>query len=114
MTFAQILHFEARVFLVLLGGTVGYQLLTGRIRLRNLLRRKAGTRAPSPERIQLLLATVLLCLRYLNSLANAPPDSLPTISSEWLSVFGGSSAIYAVGKAINSFWPRKNILELMK
>ena len=114
MNFAQILNFEARAFLLLLGGLVAYKLLTGGIRTRNLLGRKAGTKGPSPERIQLLMATILLSLRYLSSLANAPPDALPPVSSQWLSVFGGSSAIYAVGKAINTFWPRKNILEQMK
>ena len=114
MHVAQILHLEARTFLVVLGGTVAYQLLTGRIRTRNLLNQKGGARGPSPERIQLLLATLLLSLRYLSSLASAPADSLPPVSPEWLSVFGGSSAIYAAGKAINTFWPRKNILEQLK
>jgi len=114
MAFAQILNFEARAFLLLLGATVAYHLLTGRISTRNLLGRKIGVKAPSPERIQLLFATILLCFRYLSSLSHAPPGSLPSISPEWLAVFGGSSAIYAAGKAINTFWPRKNILEQTK
>jgi len=114
MPVAQILHLEARTFLILLGGTIAFQLLTRRISIRNLLCQKGASKAPSPERIQLLLATILLSFRYLSSLSHAPPDSLPPVSSDWLYVFGGSSTIYAVGKAINTFWPRKDILEQMK
>ena len=58
MSIAQFLDFETRIFLVLLGGTVAFQLLTGRISTRNLLRRKAGSKETSPERIQLLFATI--------------------------------------------------------
>ena len=114
MPLAGILHLEVRIFLVLLGGIVAFQLLTGRISIRNLLRQKVGSKAPSPERIQLLMATILLSFRYLSSVAHASPDSLPPISPEWLYVFGGSSAIYAAGKAIKTFRLPKNILERTK
>ena len=114
MSIAHFLDLETRIFLVLLGGTVAFQLLTGRISTRNLLRRKAGSKQLSPERVQLLFASLLLSFRYLSSLAHSPPDSLPSISPEWLYVFGGSSAVYAAGKAITTFLPRLKSLEQMK
>ena len=114
MEIATILDLEMRAFLVLLGGTVAFQLLTGRISLRNLLCRKSGSKDPSPERIQLLLATILLSVRYLSSLAHAPANSLPDISPEWLYVMGGSSTIYAAGKAITTFLPNIQALKETK
>jgi hypothetical protein len=95
-----ILHFEGWGFLCLLGALVAYRLLTGQINLNGLLLRKDGTGAVSPERVQLLLATMALSAKYLGEVAHSGGGAMPNVRAEWLYVLGGSSGIYAVGKAL--------------
>lgn len=99
MHIASILRLEMWGFLALLGATVFYRLLTRQINLSGLLIRKNGARATSPERIQLLLATIAMCANYLHSVITSPTGNLPDVDPKWLYVFGGSSAVYAAGKA---------------
>lgn len=99
MQVASILRFEVWGFVGLLGGIVAYRLLTRQISLKGLLIRKNRVRAVSPERIQLLLATVAMSANYLHSVLHSQTGTLPDIDPKWLYVFGGSSAIYAAGKA---------------
>jgi len=99
----QILHFEATAFLFGLAAIVAYQLLTGQINLQGILQRKDGTGQTSPERIQLLLATLAAAARYLAAVAQSHSGTLPDIDNNWLYVMGGSSGIYVAHKAWSTF-----------
>ena len=100
MQVASILRAELLGFLALVGAIVAYRLLTRQISLKGLLIRKNGARAASPERIQLLLASIAMSANYLHSVFNSTTGNLPDIDPKWLYVFGGSSAVYAAGKAL--------------
>jgi hypothetical protein len=112
MSIARILHLEALIFLYGLAGTVAYQMLTGRINVSGLLAQKMkvkrGRPNTSPERVQLLLATLAAASNYLGQVAHAPPGTLPDISYQWLYLMGGSSGIYALGKAWNTLKQKKS------
>lgn len=99
----RVLQFEAVGFLFGLAAVVAYQILTRQINLQGLLLRKDGTGQTSPERIQLLLATIAAASRYATQVAQAPPGTLPDIDPNWLYLMGGSSGIYALHKAWNIF-----------
>jgi hypothetical protein len=99
MSFSQILHYELLSFLYLLAAVVVYQMLTGRINTTGLLEQKDGSEGTSPERIQLLLATIAAAAGYLSKVPNAPNGQLPEISNDWLYVMGGSSALYILRKS---------------
>jgi hypothetical protein len=94
-----ILRWEGQGFLVLLAVILVYRMLTGGINLTGLLRRKDSDGGVSPERIQLLLATLALSAKYLGEVAHATGGAMPDINSQWLYVFGASSGIYASLKA---------------
>jgi hypothetical protein len=105
MKIQAILHFEIVAFLGLLAGIVFYKLLTRQISLKGLLLRKSGDgTSVSPERVQLLLATVAVSLNYLGDVAQSPAGSMPDISPQWLYVIGASSGTYLGAKAILTFW----------
>jgi hypothetical protein len=89
--------------LVALAGIIFVELLTGRINTRYLLHglRRDGTRYVSPERIQLLIATLTMALTYLGeSVATGHRGRLPDIPESWLVGLGGSQSIYLGGKAL--------------
>lgn len=100
---AKILHFEALGFLFGLAAVVAFQLLTGQINLMGLLRRKDNSGQTSPERIQLLLATIAAAARYAAQVAQAPPGTMPDIPSNWIYLMGGSSSLYVLQKAWNTY-----------
>jgi hypothetical protein len=99
----RIMHFEALGFLYGLAVVVAYQILTRQINLQGMLQRKDGSGQTSPERIQLLLATIAAAARYAAQVAQAPPGTLPDIDNNWLYLMGGSSSIYVLHKAWNIF-----------
>ncbi len=100
---ATLLKIEGWGFLGLLGAIVTYRLLTRQINLSGLLLRKNGSGSPSPERVQLLLATLAVSGKYLSEVFQSPgSDMLPDIGPQWLYVMGGSSAVYALGKALTT------------
>ncbi len=99
----RILHFEAIGFLFGLLVVVSYQLLTRQINLQGVFHRKDGTGQTSPERVQLLLATIAAAARYATEVSQAPAGTLPDIPSNWLYVMGGSSSIYVLHKAWSTF-----------
>lgn len=104
---AKILEIEVWGFLGLLGAIVAYQLLTRKINLRGLLLRKNGSDSPSPERVQLLLATLAMSGKYLSEVFQSQGgDKLPNIDSQWLYTLGGSSAVYVLGKALTTLRTR--------
>ena len=97
------LHFEGLAIIYGLVAAVVFQLLTQRINLRGLFRQKGGSRDISPERIQLLVATIAESVRFIGEVATTKDTTLPDISSGWLYLLGGSSSVYVIGKAWN-FW----------
>ena len=102
-----VLEFEVWGFLGLLGAVLTYRILTRQFSLQGLLLRKNGSRSTSPERVQLLAATLALSGRYLAEVFHNPPcGRLPDIDPNWLYVMSGSSAVYVVGKALTTFSTR--------
>jgi len=102
-----ILEIEVWCFLSLLGAIVAYRLLTRQINLRGLLLRKNGSGLLSPERVQLLIATLAVSGKYLSEVfQSAGSDKLPDIDPQWLYTLGGSSAVYVLGKALTTFRTR--------
>ena len=109
MPIARILHFEVLGFLYALGAVVIYQMLTGRINVSGLLTKKDQSNQTSPERIQLLLATLAASASYLGEVAKNTSGTMPDISNNWLYLMGGSGGIYALRKAWNT-WNRSKQL----
>jgi len=101
------LEFEVWGFLGLLGAIVVYRLLTRQINLRGLLLRKNGSGSLSPERVQLLLATLAFGGKYLSDVFQSQDSGrLPDIDPQWLYALGGSSALYVLGKSYTTFSKR--------
>ena len=103
MTLTRMLHLEMLVFLYSLAAVVGYQMFTGQINTAGLLQRKDGSGQTSPERIQLLLATIAAAASYLSEVTRSSGGNLPDVSNNWLYLMGGSSGIYALRKAWKTF-----------
>ena len=108
MTPTQLLHIEMRGFFYGLAAVVAYQILTRRIRVGGLLTVKTSRKSTRPEtvspgRVQLLLATIVVCISYLNQVAHTTTGKLPDVSNEMLYVFGGSSGIYSLTKLWSTF-----------
>ena len=104
---ATILEIEGWGFLGVLAAIVMYRLLTRQINLSGLLQRKNGADVLSPERVQLLIATLAVSGKYLSEVfQSAGSDKLPDIDEQWLYALGGSSAIYVLGKALTTFRTR--------
>jgi hypothetical protein len=98
-TIATTLRYETWILLALLAVVVTYQLLTGTIKMRGLLRDKMGDRAFSPARLQLLIATAVGSLYYLMLvIGNEKPGEFPAVPRELLVALGGSHALYLGGK----------------
>jgi hypothetical protein len=106
-TMATIVSIEGWGFLGLLGAIVAYRLLTRQINMSGLLLRKNGSGSPSPERVQLLLATLVVSGKYLSEVfQSSNTGKLPDIDPQWLYALGGSSAVYVLGKALTTFRKR--------
>lgn len=99
MSLIRILHFELLGFLCALAAVVLFQIATRRINLDGLITHKDGSYQVSPERIQLLLATIAASATYFSQVVTSTSGNLPDISSQWLYLFAGSSGIYVAGKA---------------
>lgn len=101
MSIISILHFEGLGFLYAAMVMVGYKMLTGRINLKGLLSQKGSSdpNQTSPERIQLLLATIAASTRYLGEVTQSTSGNLADISNDWLYLMAGSSGVYVLRKA---------------
>ncbi len=95
MTFVR---YEVDFMLVSLALIVVYQLLTGQINTARLLEDKGKTPQLSPERVQLLMVTLVGALFYLTQ-AVSHPSQFPTLPRELLALLGGSNLLYLGGKA---------------
>ncbi len=113
MQVISILDYEGWGFLCLLGAILAYRMLTGQINLGGLFLRKGGgnSNSVSPERIQLLLATLAMSANYVTSVVNTANGRMPDVSPEWLYLMGGSSGIYVVGKALTMLRSKATDLE---
>lgn len=89
----EVITWEGEAFLFLFFGAVVVQLLTGQINLTGLLIKKEGDRSFSPERVQLLLATLAVASQYLLQVLK-DPTQLPQVPNSWLLLYGGSHALY--------------------
>lgn len=98
-----LMRFEGEAFLGVLAATLAYRILTRRINLHHLLARKDGNGTISPERVQLLMATLALASRYIRDSAHSTGGAMPDVSTRWLAVFGGSSGLYAGIKAFTTW-----------
>lgn len=99
MTLTRLLHFELLGFLYALAAVVLFQMATRRINLDGLITHKDGTYQVSPERLQLLLATIAASATYFTQVATNTSGTMPDVGPQWLYLMGGSSGIYAAGKA---------------
>ncbi len=89
----QIVTWEVLGLLFAFFAVIVSQALTGHINMRGLLMKKEGNRSFSPERVQLLLATLAAAFGYLSQVAK-DPTHFPDIPQSWLVLFGGSHALY--------------------
>ena len=108
MPIAKVFTYEVFGFLGALAAIIAYRLLTREINLSGLLRRKQDSQALSPERLQLLLATLTMSANYLSAVMSAQTtNTLPDVPAPMLAAFGASGLIYAAGKAITDLKIRK-------
>ncbi len=97
MSVADFVVLELKVFVGGLLAILGYQMLTGRINTRGLIRDKR-TGQLSPGRIQLLVFTLAGAMYY-GMLLASQPDRFPPVPDALLYLIGGSQAAYLSGKA---------------
>jgi hypothetical protein len=107
ISITRLLHFEIVGFLYALAAVVVFQMLNGRINVTGLLSQKGRSNETSPERIQLLLATLAAGASYLGQVVHSANGQLPEISNTWLYLMGGSSGIYTLRKAWTA-WSNKS------
>ena len=91
--FTNLISWEVLLFLLALFGIVAVQLLTGQIETKKLLAKKEGDGSFSPERVQLLLATIAAAFGYLSQVLK-DPTQFPQVPQSWLVLFGGSHTLY--------------------
>ena len=96
------------VSVLALFAVVGYQMLSGVIKMHGVLSDKA-TGELSPGRVQLLLATIGGGGFYLFAILGASgTGAMPPVPEVLLWATGASNAGYLVGKIQSSFWPSWN------
>jgi hypothetical protein len=104
MNVTSLLNLELKGFLFALSALLGYRLLTRRLPLAGLLATKdAKARAVSPERVQLLIATLAVSANLLGGSLHSPDGTMPDVSGTWVAIFGGSGGLYAAVKAFRTF-----------
>jgi hypothetical protein len=102
-----IMYVEVLVFLALLSALLAYRMLTRQIALKGLLGSSLAPEQVSPERVQLLLATLFVSARYLREAMHSTGNALPDVSKTSLTIIGGSSGIYAAVKGF-AMWQLKS------
>jgi hypothetical protein len=99
-----LLSLELKGFLFALSALLVWRMLTRRVSLGGLLATKdANGTAVSPERVQLLIATLALSANILGGSLHSVNGTMPDVSSNWVAVFGGSGGLYAAVKAFRTF-----------
>ncbi|HLK68276.1 MAG TPA: hypothetical protein VKU19_32810 [Bryobacteraceae bacterium] len=106
LVLAQIARWEMTFLLCAFAAVVAFQLLTGRINTRYLL---WGTLANekryfSPERVQLLIFTLVTAFQIVQQVSENPSAAkLPEISQKWVALLASSHGVYLAGKGISRF-----------
>jgi len=102
----ELTKWEIGIFVLALGASIGIKLLTGEINTKGLLFGRITGRPTgqdeyfSPERLQLLIATLGAAFYYLTLvLTNPNPGTFPEVPQTWPAILGGSNALYLGGKA---------------
>jgi hypothetical protein len=94
-----VLRYEIWILLITLAAVVFYQLVTGRINTRGLLRDKVSGRSFSPGRLQMLIITTVVPLYYMLLIFKSEkPGELPEVPGTLLMMMAGSHAFYLGGK----------------
>lgn len=107
----KIIGWEILIFLVALAATIVFQLMTGQINTDGLLRTKLGDARGklSPERVQLLVATLGAAMYYVLQVSTNPNSgTLPDVPQTWPAMLGGSNLLYLGGKAYSRFFGNSN------
>ena len=98
MTVSSLAANEGLGFLFALSAMLALKLLIRQINLKGLLARKQGASEVSPERVQLLLATLAVSATYLASVVHSSDGRMPDVPATSLYLFGSSSGLYALVK----------------
>jgi len=98
MSTSKILDLEALAFVYALAFIVFHGLLTSRINMKGLLLDKSGSGTVRPERVQLMIATLVMAAKYLTDVFSTTTPTFPHIDATWLYLFGGSNGIYVTRK----------------
>jgi hypothetical protein len=95
----KIASWAALGFLTALCVIVMLRILTGELRTRGLIEgtTAAGSRFVSAGRVQLLIATLAVAVRYASQ-AWQSPQRLPDVPQTWLLLLGGSHVLYLGSK----------------
>jgi hypothetical protein len=86
--------------------SISFLMLKNKINIRGLLQEKSGNQINSPERVQILILTVIFVAVYLLEVIHnlnqcqvlEVPCSLPEIRTEYLFILSGSNFVYLWGK----------------
>jgi hypothetical protein len=103
---SKLIQWEIWLFLVGLMSSIFFLILKKKINLKGLLFDKTSNQKYSPERLQLLLLTLIFVVYYLFNVRHNlnicklenVPCSMPQIRSEFLLALGGSNFVYIWGK----------------
>jgi phosphoglycerol transferase MdoB-like AlkP superfamily enzyme len=103
---SNLVQIEIWVFLVGLMSSIFFLIIKNKINVRGLLFEKGGNKLYSPQRLQVLLLSLIFVVVYLIEVrqninlcqASNVPCSLPEIRSEYLLILGGSNFVYIWGK----------------
>lgn len=95
---SNVLFYELLFLLTALAAIVLYRLVTRQINTDGLLQDKSGSRALSPGRLQMLVATFLFAIYFVTEVVQE--QKLPDLPKEYLFALGGSHVFYVGGKTI--------------
>jgi len=95
-TLIQLARWEGFIFLGGVFGVVFWKILTGSISLSGLF--QTHDEQFSPGRVQLLIFTLIVAVRYVVQVIQNP-TAFPEIPSDWIAALGGSQMLYLGGKA---------------
>ena len=106
----RILRWEGLLFVLGLSALLVWRMLTREINLGGLLGDGTGDGTGagrvSPERVQLLVATIAMSFKVLASALHGNGNSLPEVSPVMLGMFGASGGVYAAVKALKAMRAR--------
>lgn len=100
---AKLCALEGVAFVYALASVLAYKLLTSRINTKGLFLDKSGSGAVRPERVQLMISTIVIAGKYLADMFSTSNPTLPQIGSGWLYLFGGSTGLYVARKLYEKF-----------